>query len=86
MTATAAERRVPTLFDAEPGPILLALLLAAILAVRIVGLAVSNAELYFDEAQYWSWAQQFDFGYFTKPPLIAWIIGAATSVCGDTPF
>ena len=26
------------------------------------------------------------FGYYTKPPLIAWIVGATTSLCGDTPF
>ena len=72
--------------DAEPGPALLWLLLAAILAVRIVALAVSNAELFFDEAQYWAWGQEPAFGYYTKPPLIAWIIGATTSLCGDTPF
>ena len=74
------------MLDAEPGPALLSLLLVAILAVRIVALAVSNAELFFDEAQYWAWGQEPAFGYYTKPPLIAWIIGATTSLCGDTPF
>ena len=61
-------------------------LLLAILAVRVIALAVSNAELFFDEAQYWAWGQEPAFGYYTKPPLIAWIIGATTSLCGDTPF
>ena len=28
----------------------------------------------FDEAQYWAWAQEPAFGYFSKPPLLAWII------------
>ena len=83
----ASERKpVASLLDAEPGPALLWLLLAVILAVRIVALAVSNAELFFDEAQYWAWGQEPAFGYYTKPPLIAWIIGATTSLCGDTPF
>ena len=45
-----------------------------------------HAELFFDEAQYWAWGQEPAFGYYTKPPLIAWIIGATTSLCGDTPF
>jgi 4-amino-4-deoxy-L-arabinose transferase-like glycosyltransferase len=74
------------LLAADYGPWQLALLLLAILAIRIVGLALSNAELYFDEAQYWAWAQQPDFGYFSKPPLLAWIIAASTALFGDSPF
>lgn len=76
----------PSLLRAEPGFAQLVILLLAILAVRTAGLALSNAELFYDEAQYWAWAQEPAFGYYTKPPLIAWVIGAATSVCGDSPF
>jgi 4-amino-4-deoxy-L-arabinose transferase-like glycosyltransferase len=64
----------------------LSLLLFAILAVRLAGLALSNAELYFDEAQYWAWAQAPAFGYFSKPPLLAWIIAGSTALFGDSPF
>lgn len=39
--------------------------------------------LYVDEAQYWTWAQQLDWGYFSKPPAIAWLIAASTAVFGD---
>jgi len=70
------EPRYPTLLT----------ILGAVLAVRLLGLALSNADLYFDEAQYWAWAQEPAFGYYTKPPLIAWLIAAGTSVCGDQPF
>lgn len=49
---------------------------------RLTALFLSPLELGFDEAQYWVWAQQLEFGYFTKPPLIAWAIAATTSVCG----
>lgn len=52
-------------------------------ALRLISSALTGLELYGDEAQYWSWAQTLDFGYFTKPPLIAWIIAATTAVCGD---
>ena len=52
-------------------------------ALRLFANALTGLELYGDEAQYWSWAQTLDLGYFTKPPLIAWIIAATTSVCGD---
>jgi 4-amino-4-deoxy-L-arabinose transferase-like glycosyltransferase len=61
----------------------LTVVLAAIFAIRALVLAASPFELGFDEAQYWAWSQHFDFGYFTKPPLIAWIIGAASAACGD---
>ena len=82
----APDRRGRSLLDADPGPSVLVVLLLAILAVRIIALAVSHAELFFDEAQYWAWGQEPAFGYYTKPPLIAWIIGATTSLCGDAPF
>ena len=68
-TTYAAEPR--SLPRAETGLGLLTAILFAICAVRVIGLAASNAELYFDEAQYWVWAQEPAFGYFTKPPLIA---------------
>lgn len=51
--------------------------------LRIAGLGLTGLELHGDEAQYWSWAQKLDFGYFTKPPLIAWAIAATTAACGD---
>lgn len=57
--------------------------LIALLAARLLGLVLSQAELFFDEAQYWAWSRDLAFGYFSKPPLIAWIIRGATSVCGD---
>ena len=36
-----------------------------------------------DEAQYWTWAQHLDWGYFSKPPGIAALIAASTSMFGD---
>ncbi len=35
-----------------------------------------------DEAYYYAWSLTPDWGYWTKPPLIAWAIGAAHGVCG----
>ena len=59
------------------------LALAAILAIRITALVLNRTDLFFDEAQYWAWAQAPAFGYYSKPPLIAWIIAFATGVCGQ---
>jgi 4-amino-4-deoxy-L-arabinose transferase-like glycosyltransferase len=57
-------------------------LLGAITILRLVALWANSTELFVDEAQYWSWSLTPAFGYFSKPPLIAWIIAASTSVCG----
>lgn len=57
--------------------------ITAITALRIAVLAASPLQLYPDEAQYWWWAQTPDLGYFSKPPLIAWIIRLTTFLFGD---
>lgn len=37
-----------------------------------------------DEAQYWTWSQQLDWGYYSKPPGIAWQIWIGTQFFGNT--
>jgi 4-amino-4-deoxy-L-arabinose transferase-like glycosyltransferase len=64
----------------------LAGVLLVLLVVRVLALAVNGTDLFFDEAQYWSWGEDLAFGYYSKPPLIAWIIRAATEVCGPSEF
>jgi len=61
--------------------VLIALL--ALTAIRIVGLHFSVVDLFFDEAQYWTWSRELAFGYFSKPPLLAWIIAATDPICGS---
>jgi 4-amino-4-deoxy-L-arabinose transferase-like glycosyltransferase len=56
--------------------------LIVITAARIVALFYIPLGLYFDEAQYWMWSRTFEWGYFTKPPLIAWVIGLTTFLSG----
>ena len=57
--------------------------LAVLLCFRLLALAANGTDLFFDEAQYWSWGQDPAFGYYSKPPLIGWIIGAAGASCGN---
>ena len=52
--------------------------------VRLIGLAYSQVDLFFDESQYWAWSRELAFGYFSKPPLLAWLIAGAEAVCGST--
>jgi len=51
-------------------------------ALRLLALSAASTDLYVDEAQYWSWAQHPAWGYFSKPPLIAWLISLSQTVCG----
>ena len=37
-----------------------------------------------DEAQYWTWSKDLDWGYYSKPPGIAWEIWLGTFFFGDT--
>jgi 4-amino-4-deoxy-L-arabinose transferase-like glycosyltransferase len=60
-----------------------ALTLAAVTLLRLIYLAVYPFDLHPDEAQYWVWAQDLAFGYYSKPPLVAWLIAATTALCGD---
>jgi 4-amino-4-deoxy-L-arabinose transferase-like glycosyltransferase len=61
-----------------------AMAIAALTAVRIFVLFVSPLELYPDEAQYWLWSRHLALGYFSKPPMIAWLIRASTAIGGQT--
>lgn len=59
------------------------LALAVLTTIRIATLVLTPIDLHPDETQYWAWAQSLEWGYFSKPPLIAWAIAASTAVFGD---
>ena len=61
-------------------------LILGLLVFRIAALLISPWGLHGDEAQYWAWSKDLDWGYFTKPPLIAWTIWVTTSVFGDAEW
>lgn len=64
-----------------------AALVASVVVIRWVLLGFSGIDLFVDETQYWLWGQDFAWGYYSKPPLIAWLIGAVTTLAGsDAPF
>lgn len=63
------------------------ILVAAVTAARLILLAFNRTDLFVDESQYWLWGQNLDFGYYSKPPLIGWVIRAVTDLAGsDSPF
>jgi 4-amino-4-deoxy-L-arabinose transferase-like glycosyltransferase len=58
----------------------------AVTLVRVVVLILSPLQLYPDEAQYWWWAQSLSLGYFSKPPLIAFIVRLTTVLFGNAEW
>lgn len=60
--------------------------IGAITLWRVAFLPFDRADLYVDDAQYWFWGQQLAWGYYSKPPLIAWILRLSTSIGSDSPF
>lgn len=60
--------------------------LVALTLFRVAVLFASPLEIYPDEAQYWLWSRKLDFGYFSKPPMIAWAIALTTTAGNAEAF
>ncbi|MGE4468875.1 MAG: ArnT family glycosyltransferase [Desulfovibrio sp.] len=70
-------------FEQRPGLWAAALILTTF-AVRLLYVGTGQITLVQDEAQYWDWTRHLQLTYYSKGPLIAWIIHIWTSVFGDT--
>jgi len=57
------------------------LLLAAYRALVIWG---SDLPLFYDQAYYYYWSLDPAWGYFSKPPMVAWLIFVTTSLWGSS--
>lgn len=77
MTSAAPER------DPAEGWRPVVILTLGLTMARLVALFRTPLNLYPDEAQYWLWSRTLDFGYYSKPPVIAWAIWATTALGGD---
>ncbi len=58
------------------------ILLTVVSAWRLCYLFIVPLDLGPDEAYYWDWSRHLSFGYFSKPPLIAWINALTTGLFG----
>lgn len=56
---------------------------ALLLVWRFAVIPQLGITLYVDEAQYWTWAQELDWGFFSKPPGIAGLIWLSTALFGN---
>ena len=56
----------------------------AVLTLKLLAIFSTNFDLFGDEAQYWLWSKDLDYGYYSKPPLLAWIVGFFTFFAGNS--
>ena len=52
-------------------------------ALRLWALTFDATDVYTDESQYWFWGQSLNWGYFSKPPMIAWVSRLVTDLAGS---
>lgn len=62
------------------------MLLGGVLLWLVLYLCLTPYDLSPDEAYYWTWSKRLAWGYYSKPPLVAFIMWVTTSLGGDTPF
>lgn len=58
-------------------------LLVAGCLCRVLYAALYPMNLAGDEAYYWEWSRRLDWGYFSKPPGIAWLMALVTGLGGS---
>ncbi len=64
----------------------LAFSLLLISLFRIYFILTSPFDLSPDEAHYWEWSRRIDWSYYSKGPMIAYLIYLGTALFGDTVF
>jgi 4-amino-4-deoxy-L-arabinose transferase-like glycosyltransferase len=64
------------------------MILVLLLALDVLGhvhyLHNCPADLSGDEAQYWDWSRNLDLSYYSKGPLVAYIIRGSCAIFGET--
>ncbi len=73
-------------YKKSPETTLLLAGLAAISVFRIYYILHGPLDLSPDEAHYWEWSRRLDLSYYSKGPMIAYLIHIGTFFFGDTVF
>ncbi len=60
------------------------LILAFLAMLRIAYIAYGPLDLSPDEAHYWEWSRRLALSYYSKGPLVAYVIAATTGIFGNT--
>jgi len=61
-------------------------LLAALTLFHLWQIGNGQWPLSADEAHYWEWSRRLDWSYYSKGPMVAYLIAASTWLGGSSPF
>lgn len=61
-------------------------MLATLFLWRLIYIAIAPLDLVPDEAYYWDWSRELAWGYYSKPPLVAWVNALSSALLGASPF
>jgi undecaprenyl-diphosphatase len=73
-------------YRGKPYTTMLFLFLLGISLFRIYYIQHGPLDLSPDEAHYWEWSRRLDLSYYSKGPMIAYLIYLGTALFGDTVF
>ncbi|MBI5025518.1 MAG: glycosyltransferase family 39 protein [Nitrospirae bacterium] len=62
------------------------LILLTLTVLRLFYINTGPLELSPDEAHYWEWSRRLDLSYYSKGPVIAYLIAVTTGLLGDSTF
>ncbi|WP_456434486.1 ArnT family glycosyltransferase [Thermosulfuriphilus sp.] len=62
------------------------LFVLVIFTFRLTYLRHAPFDLSPDEAYYWDWSRHLAWGYYSKPPMVAWLMAVATKYLGSTAY
>lgn len=79
---------LPTTLSTKPrlSPAVLVLFGIALLRLIYLPLFCAVTDLAGDESYYWEWGRRPDWGYFSKPPLIGWLMGIVGWLTGNSEW
>jgi len=82
----ALYNRVYEQFKVKPFSTVFFVFLLAISVFRIYYIQRGPLDLSPDEAHYWEWSRRLDWSYYSKGPMIAYLIYLGTTIFGNTVF
>lgn len=75
-----------TRYKEKPHTTVLFIFLLAMSLFRIYYITQGPLDLSPDESHYWEWSRRLDWSYYSKGPMIAYLIYISTSIFGDSVF
>jgi hypothetical protein len=73
-------------FHFLPAAALGAAAIGAFALLNLLYIALSPLDLAPDEAHYWDWSRRLDWCYYSKGPVVAWLIRGSCELFGETTF